>query len=90
MGRPAPLRGDGISHEQADGVGVQSLLHVIWEGTPFPSPNPTLGGEEVDLQAGGIQKLRTQLAHRGAVLQEVMPMAMRNLAIAQQRDRNGS
>ena len=44
--------------------------------------------EEIDLRAGGIQKLRTQQAHRGAVLQEVVPMAMRNLVIAQQRDRN--
>ena len=54
----------------------------------FPTQIQHLEVEAIDLYAGGMQKLRTQLAHRGAVLQEVMPMAMRNLAIAQQRDRN--
>ena len=44
--------------------------------------------DTLDPQAGTIQQLRTRLAHRGAVQQEVMPMAMRNLDIAQQRDRN--
>ena len=40
----------------------------------------------IDPQTEGPQKLKLQLAYRGAILQNVMPLAMRNMAIAQQRD----
>ena len=40
----------------------------------------------IDPQNEGPQKLKLQLAYRGAILQDIMPLAMRNMAIAQQRD----
>ena len=45
-----------------------------------------LENDMIDPQTEGPQKLKSQLAYRGAVLQNVMPLAMRNMAIAQQRD----
>ena len=40
----------------------------------------------IDPENEGPRKLKLHLAYRGAVLQDVMPLAMRNMAIAQQRD----
>ena len=45
-----------------------------------------LENDMIDPQNEGSQKLKLQLAYRGAILQDVMPLAMRNMAIAQQRD----
>ena len=49
-----------------------------------------LENDMIDPQAEGPQKLKLQLAYRGAILQNVMPLAMRNMAIAQQRDEERS
>ena len=35
-----------------------------------------------------LKKFQLELYHRGATLQQVMPLAMRNLAIAQEGDKN--
>lgn len=52
----------------------------------FPSKIQHLEVDAIDLQNGGVKHLQLQLDERGAILQEVMPLAMKNLAIAQQRD----
>ena len=45
-----------------------------------------LENDMIDPQSEGPQKLKLHLAYRGAILRDVMPSAMRNMAIAQQRD----
>ena len=41
----------------------------------------------MDQEIDSIQRLILQMAHCGAIWEEVMPLAMRNLEIAQQRDK---
>ena len=48
----------------------------------------TLEEEDVYTNSDKLKKFHLGLAHRGAILQQVMPLAMRNLAIAQQRDKD--
>ena len=53
----------------------------------FPLTIQHLDEEAIDDEVGTVKKFHLELKNRGAVLQEVMPLAMRNLAIAQQRDK---
>ena len=52
----------------------------------FQARIQNLENEMIDPQTEGPQKLKLQLSYRGAILQDVMPLAMRNMAIAQQRE----
>ena len=54
----------------------------------FPSTIQHLGEEDLDIDRSKLKKFHLWLAPQGATLQQVMPLAMRNLAIAQQRDRD--
>ena len=53
----------------------------------FSSTIQHLDEEAIDDEVGIVKKFQMELKNRGAVLQEVMPLAMRNLAISQQRDK---
>ena len=41
----------------------------------------------MNVEPNDLKRLQLELTNRGAILQQVMPLATRNLAIAQQRDR---
>ena len=64
---------------------------VLFGGDPiFQSRLQPLQDEELDLDVG-VERLEIVLDERGQVFKQVMPLAMRNLAIEQQRDHaNGS
>ena len=53
----------------------------------FSSIIQHLDEEMIDDESTRLKKFRLELKNRGTILQEVMPLAMRNLAIAQQSDK---
>ena len=53
----------------------------------FPSTIQKWDEEDIDDDPTKLKKLTLELAHRGAILRKIMPLAMRNLAIAQERDK---
>ena len=58
----------------------------MFDGDPiFQSRLQPLQDEELDLDAR-VERLEIVLDERGQVFKQVMPLAMRNLAIVQQRD----
>ena len=81
---PYVAMGYRISKQKSVGFSPYFLLYG--RQPLFPSKIQHLEEEEINPAEGSAAKLHLQLAHRGAVLQDVMPMAMKNLAIAQQRD----
>ena len=58
----------------------------MFDGDPiFQSRLQPLQDEELDLDAR-VERLEIVLDERGQVFKQVMPLAMRNLAMVQQRD----
>ena len=53
----------------------------------FPSTIQHLDKQEIDDDSHQLKRLHLELIRRGTILREIMPLAMRNLAIAQERDK---
>ena len=65
-----------------------SPYFLLYGKQPFfflPSTIQHLEEEDIDDDPTKLKKLHLELAHRGAILKDVMPLAMRKLAIAQER-----
>ena len=82
---PYVATGYRISKQKSTGFSPYFLLYG--RQPLFPSTTQHLDEEAIDDEVGTVRKFQLELKNRGAVLQEVMPLAMRNLAIAQQRDK---
>ena len=68
---------------------VKSPLFLLYGRQPlFLHHTQNLEVQKLDNDPIKLKKFQYELAHRGAILQ-VMPLAMRNLAIAQEGDKNG-
>ena len=69
-------------------IGYSPFFLLYGREPSFPSRIQDLATKAIDPQNGGAQSLKLQLhlAHWGSILQGVTPLAMRNPAIAQQRD----
>ena len=68
---------------------VKSPLFLLYGRQPlFLHHTQNLEVQKLDNDTIKLKKFQYELAHRGAILQ-VMPLAMRNLAIAQEGDKNG-
>ena len=81
---PYVAMGYRVSKQKSTGYSPYFLLYG--REPLFPSTIQHLDEEVIDDEVGTVRKFHLELKNRGAVLQEVMPLAMRNLAIAQQRD----
>ena len=82
---PYVAMGYRISKQKSTGFSPYFLLYG--RQPLFPSIIQHLDEEAIDNEDEHVRKFHLELKNRGAVLQEVMPIAMRNLAIAQQRDK---
>ena len=85
MGRVSSLCGHGISDVEAKNGGVQPLL-MFGRDPVFSSLTHALQAKELD-QAVTTAQLQVLLDARVQAFKRVMPLAMRDLVIAQQRDK---
>ena len=82
---PYVAMGYRISKQKAVGYSPYFLLYG--RHPTFPSQIQHLDEEEINPTGDSAAKLHLHLSHRGAILQDVMPLAMRNMAISRQRDK---
>ena len=82
---PYVAMGYRVSKQKSTGYSPYFLLYG--RQPLFPSTIQHLEDEEIDDESTRLKNFQLKLENRGAILQEVMPLAMRNLAIAQQRDK---
>ena len=83
---PYVAMGYRISKQKSTGYSPYFLMYG--RQPLFPSTIQHLDEEVLDTEPEKLNKLKLELVHRGAILKTVMPLAMRNLAIAQERDKN--
>ena len=81
---PYVMMGYRMSKQKSTGYSPYFLLYG--REPLFQSRIQQLENDMIDTPVDGPQKLKLQLAYRGAILQDVIPLAMRNMAIAQHRD----
>lgn len=82
---PYVALGHIISKQKSTGYSPYFFLYG--RQPSFSSPIRHLEEEGLDIDPNKHKKFQWELAHRGAVLQQVMPLATRNIAITQQRDK---
>ena len=82
---PYVAMGYRISKQKSTGYSTYFLLYG--RQPLFPSAIQHLENKELDDIPNQNRKFHLELKNRGAVLRHVMPLAMRNLAIAQRRDK---
>ena len=85
MGRHFFIRCYGLHNLQTKVNGIQSLLLLYGRQPIFPSSIQHLDEEPLKHVP---ENLELELVHRSAILKQVMPLAMRNQAIAQECDKN--
>ena len=81
---PYVALGYRISKQKSTGFSPYFLLYG--RQPLFPSTIQRLDEEEIDDGPAMVKKLRLELKNRAEELKTVMPIAMRNMAISQQRD----
>ena len=86
MGRASPLRGDGLSDVQTKSRWLYSPYFLMFGRDPIVQSRLQQTQEEVADLNPTEEVLRAFLNQRGQAFKRMMPLAMRNLAIAQQRD----
>ena len=72
----------GYRMSKQKSIGYSPYFLLYGSEPLFQARIQQLENDMIDPQNEGPQKLKLQLAHRGAILQDVMPLAMRNMAIA--------
>ena len=82
---PYVALGYKISKQRSTGYSPYFLLYG--RQPLFPSTIQHLEEEEIDDDPTKLKKLHLELTNRGAILKDVMPHVVRNLAIAQERDK---
>lgn len=82
---PYVAMGYRVSKQRSTGYSPYFLLYG--REPIFPSTIQQLDEKEINDDPTELKKLHLELAHRGAMLRQVMPLAMKNLDIAQERDK---
>ena len=82
---PYVAMGYRVSKQKSTGFSPYFLLYG--RQPLFPSSVQHVDEQIIDDEDTNIRNFQLELKNRGAALREVMPLAMRNLAIAQQRDK---
>ena len=82
---PYVAMGYRVSKQKSTGYSPYFLLYG--RQPLFPSTIQHVDEQIIDDENTNIRNFQLELKNRGAALREVMPLAMRNMAIAQQRDK---